>query len=259
MNLQNLFNALENVDAEIYERVKHVSRRQLFSYGKKAALVAAPLAIASSINKASGQSLPDRTGEVLKFALLLEYLEDEFYRTGLNTSGLIPDRDRPIFAQISKHETSHVALLRATLGGAADPKPNFDFTARGAYPTVFSNYETFTMLAQAFEDLGVRAYKGQVPALMMNDTLLETALRIHSVEARHAARIRLLRGNKGWISDMDGDPIYVYAGEQATREREVGVQDKSGVSATNVSEAFDETLTKDQVLAIVIPFVRFSS
>lgn len=256
MNLQNLFNALENVDAEIYDRVKHVSRRQLFSFGKKAALVAAPLAVASSINKAYGQAMPDRTVEVLKFALLLEYLEDEFYRIGLNTPGLIPDRDRPIFAQISKHETSHVALLRTALGNAAERKPNFDFTARGAFPTVFSNYQTFTTLAQAFEDTGVRAYKGQAQLLMVNDPVLETALRIHSVEARHAARVRVLRGMKGWISGMEGFPAAVYAGEQATNEREVNVPGISGLSSIAVSEAFDEPLTKDQVLAIALPFVR---
>ncbi|WP_019989030.1 ferritin-like domain-containing protein [Rudanella lutea] len=255
MNLQNLFNALENVDPEIYDRVKHVSRRQLFSFGKKAALVAAPLAVASSINKAYGQSMPDRTVEVLKFALVLEYLEDEFYRVGLNTPGLIPGQDRPIFAQISKHEASHVALLRTALGAAADPKPNFDFTAKGAFPTVFSNYQTFTALAQAFEDTGVRAYKGQV-ANIGQDPVLETALRIHSVEARHAARVRVLRGMKGWISGMEGFPGAVYAGEQATREREVDVPGISGVSAMGVTEAFDEPLTKDQVLAIALQFVR---
>jgi hypothetical protein len=256
MNLQNLFNALETVDADIYERVQHVSRRQLFNFGKKAALAAAPLAIASSLNKAYGQSMPDRTVEVLKFALLLEYLEDEFYRIGLNTAGLIPNQDRPIFAQISKHEASHVALLRTALGNAADPKPNFDFTAKGAFPTVFSNYNTFKALAQAFEDTGVRAYKGQAPMLMVNDPVLEIALRIHSVEARHAARVRMLNGVKGWISGMEGFPAAVYSGDQATNEREVNVPGISGVSAVGVSEAFDEPLTKDQVLAIAIQFVR---
>lgn len=256
MNLQNLFNALENVDLEIYERVKHVSRRQLFSIGKKAALAAAPLAVAASINKAYGQSMPDRTVEVLKFALLLEYLEDEFYRIGLNTSGLIPTRDRPIFMQISKHEASHVALLRSALGAAAEPKPNFDFTARGTFPTAFSSYQTFLTLSQAFEDTGVRAYKGQAPMLMVNDPVLEIALRIHSVEARHAARVRVLRGMKGWISGMDGFPAAVYSGDQATNEREVNVPAISGLSGVTVSEAFDEPLTKDQVLAIAIPFIR---
>jgi len=256
MNLQNIFNALENVDVEIYERVKHVSRRQLFSFGKKAALVAAPLAVASSLNKAYGQSMPDRSVEVLKFALLLEYLEDEFYRIGLNTAGLIPGSDRVIFQQISKHETAHVALLRSALGANAEAKPNFDFTARGAFPTVFSNYETFKTLAQAFEDTGVRAYKGQAPALMVNDPVLETALRIHSVEARHAARIRMLRGMKGWITGMEGFPGAVYSGDQATNEREINVPGISGLSSSIVSESFDEPLTKDQVLAIALPFVK---
>jgi hypothetical protein len=73
---------------------------------------------------------------------------------------------------------------------------------------VFTNYETFKAVAQAFEDTGVRAYKGQAPALMPYKDVLTAALTIHSVEARHASQVRRLRGNfteqepfyQGWIN-----------------------------------------------------------
>jgi hypothetical protein len=73
---------------------------------------------------------------------------------------------------------------------------------------VFTNYETFKAVAQAFEDTGVRAYKGQAPALLPYDAVLQAALTIHSVEARHARGGPRLRGNftdvepfyQGWIN-----------------------------------------------------------
>jgi uncharacterized protein YbjT (DUF2867 family) len=49
---------------------------------------------------------------------------------------------------------------------------------------------------------GVRAYKGQAANLISNNAVLEAALRIHSVEARHAAHLRYMRRNSqvpgGW-------------------------------------------------------------
>ena len=75
-------------------------------------------------------------------------------------------------------------------------------TAGGTFDT-FGDYPTFQLLAQGFEDFGVRAYKGQAPNLMASDAVLTAALRIHSVEARHASEIRRLRGQKGWIPGND--------------------------------------------------------
>lgn len=280
MNLQNILNGLSEVDGELYDRLAHVSRRKLFSLGKKAALAAAPLAFASTLNKAYGQTvnnMPDRTVEVLKFALLLEYLEAEFYNIGLSTPGLIPAQDRPVFEQIAKHENAHVNFLRTALGSMAEPKPRFDFTARGQYPTVFSNYQTFLALSQAFEDTGVRAYKGQAGNLVSNSAVLQAALQIHSVEARHAAHIRRMRRdmpngvatNKPWITlkDRGGLPNSaalplqnIYDGEEIVTQADINLTSMNSggvsVSANAASEAFDEPLTKEQVTVIVTPFLR---
>jgi hypothetical protein len=196
---------------------------------------------------AQGAGLPQDIIGVLNFALTLEYLEDEFYRRGVD-SGVIATADLPVFQQISKHETAHVALLQGVLGTSAVVKPTFDFTAGAILPDPFTDYPTFLALSQGFEDTGVRAYKGQAPALIANDDILTTALRIHSVEARHASEVRRIRGQKGWITGNQTDVSAlapVYAGEEAG----------AGVTSAASAEAFDEPLTMDQVLAIANLFI----
>ena len=209
----------ETIDPDIAVRL--TSRRDLFSKArlKLGALASAPVVLAAVSSAAFGQVLPAGVTDILNFALTLEYLEDEFYRTALAQEGLIPGRYQDVFAQISKHESEHVATLTGALGAAAVAKPEFDFTARGKYRGVFRNFATFAAVSQALEDTGVAAYKGQAPALTGGGVLLTTALQIHSVEARHAAEVRRVRGVSPWIG------------------------------------AFDRPLSKAQVLAIAGPFI----
>jgi hypothetical protein len=56
-------------------------------------------------------------------------------------------------------------------------------------------------VSHAFEDTGVRGYKGQAGNLKSSDEILTVALQIHSVKARHAAEVRLIRGQPAWIID----------------------------------------------------------
>lgn len=254
MNLQNILNEIEKVDAEVYERLDHVTRRHVFQGFLKKVLAGAALpAFGAVLNKAYAQN--DVVADVLNFALTLEYLEAEFYNVSVDTPGLITGDARPYYQQIQKHENAHVALLKSALGAAAVSKPRFDFTAKGKYPDVFSNVQTNYALAQAFEDTGVRAYKGQAARLIPFNDVLSTALSIHSVEARHAARIRYLRGRKGWITYADGDPMAVYAGDDVRMQAGVNLVAVTGLTPDRISEAFDEPLTKEQVLAIVTPFL----
>jgi rubrerythrin len=260
MNIFKIIQDIEQVDPEVYQRLN--SRRSAFSLLGKAALAAAPLAFASVFQKAYGKT-NESVNDVLNYALTLEYLEDEFYRTALDTSKSTINfgNQKAAFMQISKHETQHVALLKSVLTTNAVPKPTFDFTAGGNFPTVFSDLATFTTLAQAFEDTGVRAYKGRAGELLGTDALT-VALQIHSVEARHASFVRRLRMQKGWITGQDGGNMpaaasAVYAGEENTTQGGA-TKDKFAGSYTDaqITEAFDEPLTKDQVLAIASLFIK---
>ena len=172
--------------------------------GAAVAAVSVPVELAASARQAFAQGgLPQQVVAVLNFALTLEYLESEFYTTGVGTPGLIQDRE--VFEQIQAHEADHVKFLKAALGNQAVPKPQFDFTAGGQFDT-FHDYTTFLILSQGFEDTGVRAYKGQLGNLQPYDAYLTAAARIHSVEARHASEVRRIRGEKGWIPLNDPTP-----------------------------------------------------
>jgi hypothetical protein len=263
MNIFKILSDIEKVDADVIERLEHTSRRGMFNMvGKKLAAVAVPTFVAGLLNKAYATT-PGAL-DVLNFALTLEYLENEFYKKGNSTANLIPSTDAAIFAQIGKHETQHVNFLLTALGSKAVAKPNFDFTAKGAFADVFSNYKTFAIVSHALEDTGVRAYKGQAGNLMAAEDkpLLEYALQIHSVEARHASVVRRLLntrdfvpGAKGWITLNQGSPAAVYAGDDNLIQGGVNLTGLSGKSNNAISEAFDEPFTKDAVLAIAGPFI----
>jgi hypothetical protein len=269
MNLFAILSDIEKSDAEAFERVD-VSRRNLLKTTALAAVGTSGF-LATTLNKAFAAD--SDIADVLNFALLLEYLEAEFYATGLGKSGLIPGSDRMVFEKIGEHEKQHVEFLKAALGSQAISKPTFDFTAGGKYPGVFSDYGTFLVLAQSFEDLGVRAYKGQAPRLQGNRDVLLSALKIHSVEARHAADVRLIRGLRVWTSEQEtgGAPAAIYEGENLLRQHDAVdlismtaprllLRDGSPemVAEKIVRESFDEPLTKEKVMAIASPFVKNS-
>ncbi|CAN5847234.1 hypothetical protein BH24BAC1_BH24BAC1_02290 [soil metagenome] len=265
MNIQKVLEDIEKFDPEVYQRLG--SRRTALSsvgkIGMKTALAAVPLALGSMFNKAYGKGMAhEQIVEVLNFALTLEYLEFEFYDRALSSSGLVTGRNRRAIEIIRKHEMQHVEFLRKTimaLGGTPVAKPMFDFTAGGRFPDWNTNEDTFYAIAQALEDTGVRAYKGQAPNLMSNDAVLTAALQIHSVEARHAAKIRLIRGQKGWITldGPDGLPPMaanlVYEGEANTTHLGINLMTHPKTmrySKESITQAFDEPLSKEQVLTI---------
>ena len=254
---------LADIDPEIAARM--FSRRGAFRDAalKLGALATAPLMIgvASTAAFGEGEKLPRKVADVLNFALTLEYLEDEFYRTALASDKLIPSETRATFETIGKHEAAHVEVLKGALGSHAVKKPTFDFTANGAFGDVFSNYKTFLALSQAFEDTGVRAYKGQAGNLKSSDEILTIALQIHSVEARHAAQVRLIRGQPAWIvsnsrGDMPEATQPIYDGEADFTQGGADIKDLGGLSAEALSGAFDEPLSKGKVLAIAKMFIK---
>ncbi len=273
MNLQNIFSVIEKTDPEIYQRLdtRRDAMKQFRNIGRVLALSAIPMALGGIFKKAYGRAPADVLG-VLNYALKLEYLESEFYTTAIAKPGLFPtDASRGAFTTIANHEAAHVALLKAAIteaGGTPVAKPTFDFSG-GIGLDPFNDYPTLLIVAQAFEDTGVRAYKGKATVLQENPDVLTVALRIHSVEARHAAHLRYMRRNlpgalqpalKPWITNADNDvPAIqpVYAGEDNDVQATITITGiATDISKEDATEAFDEFLTEEQVLAIAGMFIK---
>lgn len=271
MNLLNILDRLSDDRFFTNESSRSETFSQISSFGKKAAIASIPLGLGSIMatsakaetSTASSSALAPASvlSDALQLALTLEYLEDEYYARGLAAPGLIMGTDRVVFQQIGKHETAHVAFLKAaisSLGVTPINKPTFDFTAGGNFQP-FTDYETFLKLAQAFEDTGVRAYKGQAGNVASSKPVLQAALQIHSVEARHASKVRRMRAQKGWIELNDsgnGLPSAtnpVYAGEQAINQAGFNTSTLFGAPAGSAS--FDEVITGAEATAIASLFI----
>ncbi|EHQ27962.1 ferritin-like domain-containing protein [Mucilaginibacter paludis] len=279
MNIFSIVEELEKVDPELNDRFnpRRAAIKNITSFGSKVALAALPFAIGNLFNRAYGAAPTQGVIDVLNFALKLEYLEAAFYNMGVST-GIAPSADAAAIATIASHENAHVAFLKGALGSSAVAQTSqgtagiYDFTAGNTLPNYFvtKDWATFLTVANAFEDTGVRAYKGQAPNLMGSD-YLQAALNIHSVEARHASHIRFMRrklagGNtpKSWITGNNdtGFPGVAnnYAGEDLTVQATVDITKLTGatagstISVNAATEAFDEPLTMAQVVALVAPF-----
>lgn len=266
----NLFSTLDNAPDAVESR--RAALGAVGRLGGAALLAMLPFGLARAARAQSAGN----DAAILNYALTLEYLEASFYNQGV-ASGVIVAADRPLFQTIQRDENAHVAFLRTALTTAgatpvAFTDADFDFTAGGAF-SPFTDYPTFLILSQAFEDTGVRAYKGQA-ASITNKDYLTAALQIHSVEARHAAAVRRVRGLQGWIPGDGADapaPIRAVYGAGQTRG---GATDPSpaegntmqggvnlatalsGYTAEQISEAFDEPLGTATVKNIADPFVR---
>jgi hypothetical protein len=284
MNLFNIIEEIEKVDPEFHERVspRRDAIKNITSFGSKVAVAALPFAFATIFKRAYGQTTPTSVNDVLNFALTLEYLESYFYNQGAASSQLgIPSTDAPYITTIQTDENDHVAFLQSVLGTAAVASPSFDLTAGGAFPTVLSSYATFLAVANAFEDTGVRAYKGQAVNLIGNQTVLTAALSIHAVEARHASAVRQLRAAQGvsitpWISgsasssnDTGVAAVNANYGAGASGYPAENNVTQGGVDLTTLASAygsttpydvacaaFDEPLDMATVLTIVGPFIK---
>ena len=123
---------------------------------------------------------------ILNYALTLEYLETAFYKEARAKAGLTGETAK--FAKVVYgHEAAHVAAIKKVLGSKAVASPSFNFGATTA------SQKSFQKTSLAVEDLGVSAYAGQGPRLKQT-AVIQAALAIHSVEARHAAWMRNIVG-----------------------------------------------------------------
>ena len=232
--------------AEVLERQaqRRDERRKFlkFAGGASAAIAgSAILASCGNDDQNGGTATPTTPatvigdGDILNFALNLEYLEAQFYvyattgagleqgqLTGTGTQGAVTGGRKvtftdPVVAQyaneIAGDERAHVAFLRTALGSAAVAQPAIDISATptGAFSQAavaaglitqgqsfdpYASDENFLLGAFIFEDVGVTAYKGASP-LIKNSTYLEAAAGILAAEAYHAGLIRTVLYGKG--------------------------------------------------------------
>jgi len=230
MNLLNLLDKMCPDTNTPEEKDMFFSRREAFrqfgDLSKKMAMGAVPLGILTALPKVAKADIASLIG-VLNFALTLEHLEYRYYQTALE-AGIVDSAEIAIFTKIRDHEIAHVNFLSEVISnvlkGTPVAEPAFDFTAGGNFMP-FEDYPTFLALSQAFEDTGVRAYKGQAGNVMESDVVLTAALSIHSVEARHASVVRRLRTKKGqddvkgWITNgsrgtLPAPTQPIYTGEE---------------------------------------------
>ncbi|NVO83327.1 ferritin-like domain-containing protein [Hymenobacter terrestris] len=260
MNILRIIEQLSEVDADVLGRFD--SRRAVFkslgNTAKMGALAAAPVFVSSLFSKAYGQTTTPSVVEVLNYALTLELLEEDFYKK-MTAAGRVPaGAAAGAIATILKHETAHVKLLSDTIRALnGTPVTNVKFKT-SAFP---ADYPTQLVVAQALEDTGVRAYKGQAGNLLGKmagtTSLLQVALQIHSVEARHAAHIRGMRMQPAWIPASDSNlpaplgPVYTGAiREDNVIQSNVNITSQLGTpySANDAAASFDEILTMAEVL-----------
>ena len=126
--------------------------------------------------------------DILNFALTLEYLETDFYKTKGSQVGL-SGAAKALASQFGDEEAEHVAALSKAIsagGGTPVKKPAFSFPA--------TDQASFLKLAYTLENVGVGAYNGAGPSLA-NKAYLAAAGSIVQVEARHAAAIAGLTGS----------------------------------------------------------------
>ena len=283
MDFFKIIDQLSEVDADVLGRFD--SRRAVFNSlgtaAKRSALAATPLFLGALFQKAYAGTTATAV-EVLQYALALELFEQDFYgkvRASAPYAGASDD-DKAAIDKIKQHEDSHVTLLSGAISGlGGTPVKNVTFKS-----AVFASLVTFKGnaspatsqlgIAQLLEDTGVRAYKGRAGELLGTD-LLTVALQIHSVEARHAAKIRDMRDQKVWVNpgdDLAAHPVYssgVTAGstpaafglavppymtpspiENNTTQSGVDITKSLGAmySATDAAASFDEYLQVAEVL-----------
>ena len=193
------------------------TRRDFFK-ALAAASVGAAAGTSLFTSKAFAQIGGTQEGDagIFNFALTLEFLERDFYQMALD-AGVLSGQALGVVTNLRDHEAAHVDAITAALQGAgATPAPKPQFTFP---PDALASQDSVIQLASVLEPTGVGAYLGAGP-MIQNPDFLEAAGTIAGVEGDHVVAIKNLQGV---------------------------------VPPANV--AFEQALTKDEVLAAVAPFL----
>jgi rubrerythrin len=226
-----------NVAARVPESADPASRRRFMqAVGTAGAGAAMAILLAAcgdddeedgTATEESGPPEPATDLEIVNYALFLEYLEEDFYRQVIESGEITEPRLMRLMRSIRQNETEHADVLTGVaeqLGGTpvARPKSRFGDVIEGGRERILE-------VASTIENLGASAYLGQAPRIE-NLRVLESALAIHTVEARHAAALNEIAGNG-------------FAG--------------GGKLAGSVPDgAFAQPMTREEVLTAAAPYVK---
>lgn len=142
-----------------------------------------------------GTVFPQRVGaagpldsdlEILNYALTLELLEADAYKTALSLN-VLTGRALDYFRQFAMHEQEHVDAVTATikaLGGTPVTKPAAGYN----YASVPRDEAGLVKFFQMVEAVGASAYLGAAGSVKSLD-VLAAALSIHASEAEHTAAL----------------------------------------------------------------------
>jgi rubrerythrin len=132
---------------------------------------------------------------IVNFALLLEYVEQEFYEQ-VRKSGEVGGRLAALIDDIYANEVEHTRALERVAEQMGRPirRPKIEVES-----VLADGQDAILEESASLENLGAAAYLGQ--AARISDTqVLAAALSIHTVEARHAAALNELAG-RGFSGD----------------------------------------------------------
>lgn len=128
----------------------------------------------------------DSDVEILNYALTLELLEADAYKTALSLN-VLTGRALEYFKQFAEHERLHVEAVTATiikLGGTPVTKPAAGYN----YSQVPRDQAGLVKFFQEVEAVGASAYLGAAGSIK-NLEVLAAALSIHASEAEHTAAL----------------------------------------------------------------------
>jgi hypothetical protein len=176
-------------DGALQEAVGGLTRgRALRAVFAGVAGAAAGGALLGGASTALGAPTKKNDIRVLQLALVLEHLGATFYGEAAAT-GALRGETLTLARTLHAHEVAHVAFVEKAirgLGGRPAAPPRFDFGS------VTHSASRFRKASASLEELCVEALNGAGP--LVTKPTLKGAAQLVSVEARHVAWVRDLRG-----------------------------------------------------------------